>query len=263
MLVANSHNFFEIRNNTFVHSYINITVTPGGGVTRLRCYGDVEPIDAMNRLEFNLASSKLGAEILQQPADIVRGEFPNLILNRKESNQDGWISPRRRIASPGGSEYTIIKLAGESAIDRFIVDTVHFVGNAPQSICLEGCHIAEQGGTAVTLRRLRNAYWRNLISADQRDNAIFPNTCNVLGCTYNGPITHIRYRPIPDGGVQQIIVKGYIFDSKPEVPQKLPQQPKASLGPHKKRKRNDENQDAQEECRRKSSRTKKPVLRFQ
>ncbi|CEP07920.1 hypothetical protein [Parasitella parasitica] len=264
VLEPNSHNFFEIRNNTFVHSYINITVTPGGGVARLRCYGDVEPMNASNRLEFNLASSKLGAEILQQPPDIVRGEFPNLIINRKESNQDGWISPRKRIAEPfDESEYTIIKLAGESAIDRIVVDTVHFIGNAPLSVCLEGCYIDEQEGAAVPPHRFRNASWRNLISEDQEDNIIIPNYCNVLPCTFNGPITHVRYRPIPDGGVQQISVKGHIFGSKPEVLQQLPPQPKSDIGPHKKRKRNDENQDAQEEHRRKSSRTKKPVSRFQ
>lgn len=36
-------------------------------------------------MEVNLASTKLGAEIVEKPADIVRGEFPNLIINRKES----------------------------------------------------------------------------------------------------------------------------------------------------------------------------------
>lgn len=55
-------------------------------------------------------------------------------------SQDGWISPRSFLES----DFTIIKLAGEGKIDRIIVDTMHFIGNAPLSVSLEGCCIIEQ-----------------------------------------------------------------------------------------------------------------------
>ena len=252
-LIPNSRNFFEIRNNKERHSHVHITVSPGGGVTRLRCYGDVANSNPLNHMEVNLASTKLGAEIVKKPVGIVRGEFPNLIISRRESNQDGWIRPRSFFQS----DFTIIKLAGEGIIDRIVVDTMHFIGNAPLSVSLEGCCIAEQGGTEDP-DPLRSAHWVNLIAENEQTNDITPNNSNVLPCIYSGPITHIRFRPIPDGGVQQIMVKGNFYNANTE----LPQQPK--FEPPKKRKLSDENEYiCNDENRRKSTRTRRPVLRFQ
>lgn len=115
----------------------------------------------MGNMEINMASTKVGAEIVQKPASIVRGEFPNLIINRKASrwvqyytesiwkptfclfySQDGWISPRVRGRQAEETEFTVIKLAGKAEIDRIAVDTVHFIGNAPKKVVLEGCCVA-------------------------------------------------------------------------------------------------------------------------
>lgn len=37
----------------------------------------------------------------------------------------------------------------------------------------------------------------NLIAENEQTNDITPNNSNVLPCIYSGPITHIRFRPIP------------------------------------------------------------------
>lgn len=65
-----------------------------------------------------------------------------------------------------------------------------------------------------------------------------------------------------DGGVQQILVKGSFFGTRVALQQP---QHKPSLGPHKKRKRNDESGPVNDENdnRRKSSRVRKPVSRYQ
>ncbi|KAL7328638.1 hypothetical protein PS15p_206876 [Mucor circinelloides] len=258
-LIPNSHNFFEIVNNTEVHTHVHFAVSPGGGVARLRCYGDIPKSANMGNMEFNMASSKVGAEIVQKPANIVRGEFPNLIINRKESSHDGWISPRVQGVQTEESEFTIIKLVGKAEIDRIAVDTVHFIGNAPKKVILEGCCItASQEGNNADSDALANAEWKNLIA----EKDIFPNSYNTLPCIYNGPITHVRYRPVPNGGVQQILVKGSFFGTRVAIPQS---QHKPKHGPHKKRKRIDESEFVNDEndSRRKSSRIKRPVSRYQ
>ncbi|GAN03390.1 allantoicase [Mucor ambiguus] len=250
-LIPNAHNFFEVINNTEVHTHAHFTVTPGGGVARLRCYGDIHQPTSMNSREVNMASSKAGAEIVQKPANIVRGEFPNLIIERKASSQDGWICPRVRNGQAEESEFTVIKLAGEAKIDRIVVDTVHFIGNAPEKVVIEGCCIAaSQNGGNVDPGPFASAEWINLIA----ENGVLPNSYNSLPCIYYGPITHIRYRPVPNGGVSQILVKGSYFSARVALPQP---QHMSNLVPLKKR-RNDEN-----DSRRKSSRVKRPVSRYQ
>lgn len=118
-------------------------------------------------------------------------------------------------------------------VDRIIVDTKHFIGNAPKSIVIQACSISDQ--TVVDQSILNNAHWVNLVdlNCDQDDPfffTLFPNMHHVVPCSYSEPITHIRLQPIPgklkirntysffnpfffslDGGIQQFIVKGKIF----------------------------------------------------
>lgn len=118
-----------------------------------------------------MASSKLGSQIIQKPRDILRRDLPNLILSRSDSrwaslifffpfvlttnkelctnhiflilSHDGWISPRNNSRSYR-SEYTVIKLAQEGTIDRIVLDTKHFIGNAPKFVIVEGCSLVDQ-----------------------------------------------------------------------------------------------------------------------
>lgn len=75
-----------------------------------------------------------------------QGELNKYCANEKKINttvdsHDGWISPRVQGVQTEESEFTIIKLVGKAEIDRIAVDTVHFIGNAPKKVILEGCCI--------------------------------------------------------------------------------------------------------------------------
>ncbi|KAG2206517.1 hypothetical protein INT47_008534 [Mucor saturninus] len=191
-----SHNFFEIRNKE-VFTHINLISSPGGGINRLRVFGDVIPPDMPMDTIFDLTSTKLGCHIVQKPLNILRNDVPNILLSRSNSSSDGWICPRDK-NSPSQPQYTTIKLATEGIIDRVIVDTKHFIGNAPKSIIVQGCSILDQ---AVNQNQMDNLHWVDLIvkneEKEQLDYDIYPNMVHVMPCVYPGPITHIRIQPIP------------------------------------------------------------------
>ncbi|KAI9359078.1 galactose-binding domain-like protein [Pilaira anomala] len=200
-----SHNFFEIKNAN-VFSHIQVTMEPGGGISRLRVYGDVVPLSIPVDKVINLASNKLGAEIVQKPLNLIRGNIPNIILDRADSSDDGWISARNK-NTRNIPQYTIIKLATKGVVERFVVDTKHFIGNAPQSIVIQGCSVSNQDK-----QNLDNINWVNLIDEeDQSQGILYPNMFHVISCIHMDPITHIRIQPIPDGGIQQIKVKGKVY----------------------------------------------------
>lgn len=58
-------------------------------------------------------------------------------------SDDGWICPRDKNSS-SQPQYTTIKLAAEGIIDRLVVDTKHFIGNAPKTVSIQGCLISNQ-----------------------------------------------------------------------------------------------------------------------
>ncbi|GAA5812978.1 hypothetical protein MFLAVUS_006442 [Mucor flavus] len=206
-----SHNFFETRNPN-ICSHIQFTMVPGSAITRLRVYGDVAPPFIPIDRTINLASNLFGSQVIQKPVNILRGDIPNIILDRANSSHDGWICTRDKNANDI-PQYTTIKLATKGIIGRFLVDTKHYIGNAPQSIVIQGSMITDQN-----VNDLENIQWINLIDEDQIRHNIFPNMKHIISCTYSEPITHIRVRPIPDGGIQQLVAKGKVF-----LQNKLPQ----------------------------------------
>ncbi|KAG2231960.1 hypothetical protein INT48_001269 [Thamnidium elegans] len=206
-----SHNFFETRNPN-ICSHIQVTMIPGSAITRLRVYGDVVPLFIPIDRTINLASNLYGSQVIQKPVNILRGEIPNIILDRAYSSHDGWICTRDK-NSNNIPQYTTIKLATKGIIDRFVVDTKHFIGNAPQSIIIQGSMITDQN-----VNDSESVQWINLIDEDQIRHNIYPNMIHIISCIHSEPITHIRVRPIPDGGIQQLVAKGKVF-----LQNKLPQ----------------------------------------
>jgi allantoicase len=59
------------------------------------------------------------------------------------NSHDGWITPRDNSIG-NRQEYTIIKLAHEGTIEGIVIDTKHFIGNAPKSVIVEGCSMVDQ-----------------------------------------------------------------------------------------------------------------------
>jgi allantoicase len=115
---------------------IRFNIYPDGGVARLRVEG--EPIPAIHLVcpegDVDLALAAAGAEIVD--ASDVHYSHPSNLLRPTTSvgMWDGWETKRRR---DDGFDWAVVRLGMRGIVDRLIVDTTHFKGNAPGWVSAE------------------------------------------------------------------------------------------------------------------------------
>ena len=203
-LKGDHKNAFKIASGRrFTH--LRLEIFPDGGVARLRVHGDVVPVWSRLRAlggAVDLAALENGA-VVETCSDMFFGSRNNLIKPGPSlSMADGWETRRRR--GPG-NDWAIIRLATAGSIERLLIDTSHFKGNAPARATVEGVH-----APGVAADRL--AGWRTLI-----DTALQAHTRHVFDRELRrvGPMTHLRLSVFPCGGVARLRAWGTL---SPEVP---------------------------------------------
>jgi allantoicase len=206
-LAPNAHNLF-VAGGTGIVSHLRLNIFPDGGVARFRAFGrasrdwQTPDVDAEARAHvlpgwFNLAALENGAEALAC-SDAHFGAMNHLIQpGRAENMGSGWETRRRR--GPG-HDFIVVRLA-ERGVARLIeVDTRHFKGNFPERCALDG--IDAPGARPSEL--VATSAWRTLI-AETRLQADFRH---FLASSDATPVTHVRLRIFPDGGVSRLRIWG-------------------------------------------------------
>ncbi len=185
-LQGNTKNYFAITNGArFTH--LRLQIYPDGGVARLRVHGDAVPAwDTLRALggPIDLAALENGA-VVETCSDMFFGSRNNLIKRgESQSMADGWETRRRR--GPG-NDWAIIRLAAAGTIERLLIDTSHFKGNAPALCTVEG----SSDGTT----------WRQLLASPLQ-----PHTRHFFDEDLRriGPVTHLRLSVYPCGGVARL-----------------------------------------------------------
>src|SRR3954451_2828208 len=137
-LKGDSQNDFAIDSpSAFTH--LRFHIYPDGGVARLRVHGDVVPesrwLGRRDRPQLvDLAAAEHGALVVSCN-DMFFGSRHNLIMpGRGVHMGDGWETKRSRRPGP---DWVVVRLATEGAIERAIVDTLHFKGNAPDACAID------------------------------------------------------------------------------------------------------------------------------
>ena len=159
----------------------------------MRVHGDGAALveAARARWAVDLAALEHGA-VVETCSDMFFGSRNNLIKPGPSlSMADGWETRRRR--GPG-HDWAIVRLAAAGTIDRLVIDTSHFKGNAPARASVEGVHAP--GVAAAEL-----AGWRTLIATPLQ-----PHTRHVFDDELRrvGPVTHLRLSVYPCGGVARL-----------------------------------------------------------
>lgn len=130
---------------------------------------------------------------------ILPGEplFDPTLFGHKGKVYDGWETRRRRTP---GEDAAIIRLGVPGVIRGVVVDTAFFRGNYPPQVALDGAWIDGYPDPG----QLAAAPWRPLVdpSAAQGD------TRNQYAVADEDPVTHVRLRMIPDGGIARLRVHG-------------------------------------------------------
>ncbi len=176
------------------YTHVRLDIYPDGGVARLRVHG--MPAPEWSRLRalggpIDLAALEHGA-VVESCSDMFFGSRNNLIKPGNPPNMsDGWETRRRR--SPG-YDWAIVRLAAPGMIERVLIDTTHFRGNAPGQCTLEGIQALDK-----SLEQL--AGWRTLISTPLQ-----PHTRHVFEGELRriGEVTHLKLSVFPCGGIARL-----------------------------------------------------------
>lgn len=224
-LAPGSHNLF-VATPQKPATHLRLTITPDGGVARLRAFGRViptwdAPIDDEARAAIqpgavDLAALRHGGRALAC-SDMFFAPMNNLIApGRSAYMGGGWETRRRR--GPG-HDWILLELAAAGTIDVVEIDTGHFHGNHAQRCKLWGVHAPEARLCDLLAGDRSAGGWfevlpESSISPD-RWQPILPET--TLGpdrraffpkLEHRGPFTHVRLETFPDGGVARLRLYG-------------------------------------------------------
>jgi len=210
-LNGDSKNLFPVSAaQRFTH--LRFHIHPDGGVARLRVHGDVVPearwLGGRARPQLvDLAAAEHGALVVACN-DMFFGSRHNLIMPGRGVNMgDGWETKRSRRPGP---DWVVVRLATEGVIERAVVDTLHFKGNAPDACAIEIVRRSRDDAGANP-DGANDAAWRSLLAR----TALQPHTNHVFEDELDasaGPATHVRLRIWPDGGVSRLRLFGVATD---------------------------------------------------
>jgi allantoicase len=131
------------------------------------------------------------------------GSRHHLILpGESRGMHDGWETRRRR--GPG-HDWALVRLAARGVIERAVVDTSHFKGNAPGTCAL---YAADAQGLGADALAGEGPPWRPLLATSPLEAHRVHVFTDALAAT--GPATHVRLRIDPDGGVARLRLFGRV-----------------------------------------------------
>ena len=196
-LEGSAKNPFAIE-SPIIATHLRLRIFPDGGVARLRVYGDPIPNPARlsTTAEVNLLSMALGARAVGCSDDHY-GKPNNLLQPGRAPNMgDGWETKRRR--GPG-HDWATIQLALPGTVSRLVIDTDHNKGNYPDTADVEAT-------SAPAGSDLDAAEWFTLLPRQKLQAHMAHRYSEELA--EHEPITHLRLRIFPDGGVSRLRVFG-------------------------------------------------------
>jgi allantoicase len=177
-------------------THVRLRIYPDGGVARLRVHGAVVPDPALlEGLTFDLAALENGGDITACSDRFYSSPRNVLSPGLSRVMGEGWETRRRR---DPGSEWLIVRLAGQAAIELVEVDTSGYLGNAPGAASLTVLDGLDGAG------RDADPGWSVLLES----TPLLPDTPHRFRLP--APVTgsHVRLNVFPDGGVARLRILG-------------------------------------------------------
>ena len=196
-LTGNAHHVLPVSDGR-VWTHLRLNIYPDGGVARLRVYGEVRCDLASHEqnASLDLLAVTHGGRLVacsdQHYGTPLNIAFPGVGANMGE----GWETHRRR---EPGNEWAIFALGHPGEVKRVEVDTTHFKGNYPDRCSLQAAIL--RGGTDQSIVT-QSMFWRVLLPEQKlqadRLHAFERELADL------GPVSHVRFNVIPDGGVNRL-----------------------------------------------------------
>ena len=170
-------------------THVRLRARPDGGVARLGVHGTVVPDPAfLEGLTVDLATLENGGDVAtcsdqlySSPRNLISPGLPGMA-------GEGWQTPRRR---EPGSEWVIIRLAGQALISVAEIDTSGYTGNGPDAASLTG---RDETGSG----------WNVLLESA----SLRPDTPHRFRLPDPVPVTHVRLNVFPGGGLARLRLLG-------------------------------------------------------
>jgi len=201
-LKGNDHCFCGIASDQ-PWTHLRVHIYPDGGLARLRVYG--KPFCDWSALA---ASESVNLLALEHGGDQVAwsdahyGEPRKMLRPGRGINMgDGWETRRRR---EPGNDWCILALGHKGIAGSVRVDTAHFKGNFPAACSIQAACVEAGASTASSLIT-QSMFWQTLMPEQPLSADAIHEFAELADL---GPITHIRFNVIPDGGVSRIQLFG-------------------------------------------------------
>ncbi|QTF58235.1 allantoicase [Stutzerimonas frequens] len=200
-LQGNQHNLHMVQDE-HPYSHLRLHIYPDGGVARLRVYGmpykDWSKQAPGQLIDFAAA---LNGGHAVACSDEHYGKMGNIINpGRAAVMAEGWETARRRTP---GNDWVLVALARPGVIKQIVIDTLHYKGNYPDRVSIQGAYV--KGGTDEQLVT-QSLFWRELLPPQKTEmdrEHLYTSELNDLGL-----ITHVRLNVFPDGGVSRMRLFG-------------------------------------------------------
>jgi len=198
-----SQHFFEISADK-VYTHVRLHIYPDGGVARFRVFGEVfkdwKSVNENELIDLALATN-CGKALSCN--DMFFSAMDNLISPSKGRDMgDGWETKRNR--TPNNEDWVVLRLGHQGIVKKIIVDTHHFKGNYPDSCAIDACFSTKDESV------LNNTInWKPLLQ-QQKLEAHREHLFDNIAIEKHGPITHIRLKIYPDGGISRLRILGTI-----------------------------------------------------
>lgn len=167
-------------------THVRLTIHPDGGVARFRVLGEVVPDPRLLGGRIDLAAVGHGG-LVEACSNGFFSAPPNVLMpGQAQAMNEGWETARRR---DDGNDWLTVRLGVPGVVHHAVIDTTHFVGNAPGSARLSD---AETGATLLARTRL------------------LPGTEHRLSVRCESPVRLIRLDIYPDGGISRLRLQGEV-----------------------------------------------------
>ncbi|MDT0684460.1 allantoicase [Roseicyclus sp. F158] len=201
-LGPDGHHFFRCENyESWTH--LRLHIYPDGGVARFRVFGVPELDDTTGGQRIDLCAALNGGRILAF-SDAHYGDYNRLLApGRGRDMGDGWETRRRR---EPGYDWAVIALGARGKVEELLVDTAHFKGNYPDRCSMQAADLTSFGDGLTDALVTDSMFWKTLLpevklgpDAEHR----FAGELEEMG-----PVTHVRFNILPDGGVSRLRIFG-------------------------------------------------------
>ena len=198
-----SQHFFEISSDK-IYTHVRLHIYPDGGVARFRVYGEVYKdwytVNEKDIIDLALATN-CGKALSCN--DMFFSAMDNLISPSLGKNMgDGWETKRNR--TPNNEDWVILRLGHQGIVKKILVDTKHFKGNYPDSCAIDYCNCQDD---QIVINGKSD--WRPLLTKQKlQANQEHIFKADIL--ENNNPITHVKLKIYPDGGISRLRIFGTI-----------------------------------------------------